>query len=162
MTTRFRFQGVLDLRHRREQEAERAFALAVKEHAHAEQEQSRLDALIAAAKGRAAQDRASRSRSAPGNAGDAQARERLRQRLNAEIERAVQNARSHETTKLADALASKNQALTHHREARRDREAMEKLKARQEQDERRLAQRREEDAASDLALGVRHAKQRKS
>jgi hypothetical protein len=150
----FRLHSLLTLRRQEEEQAEQAAAVATAARVEAETEQKRLDDLAVAARQRLAQAREKAWRDQAGVRGaDAALRaERLRQRLADEIRQAAAAAEGHRTGALAAALAAEQEARRRRLEARQAREALEKVKARADAEDQKLADRRAEDAASDLAI----------
>jgi flagellar export protein FliJ len=151
----FRLERLLQIRRRAEEETGKSVARATAARVHAEAEQGRLAATF-----QAARERAAVARGAPmgGTAGDAQAAERFWRRLADEAENARRRTLTHRDGPLASARAAEQSAREAHLLARRDREALEKVAERQEARQRRVARRRAEDAASDLALAYRQPK----
>jgi hypothetical protein len=141
---------LLNLRRAAEKEAQKAQAEAVAARLRAEEEQQRLDS--AAEQARHALEHETKQRAAataPEVVADALLRERYRQRLGAALERAAGKAAQHRQGPLDQAKAAENTATARVRQARQERQAIEKLMARQEADQRKHAQRRAEDAAGD-------------
>jgi hypothetical protein len=85
-----------------------------------------------------------------GTAASFQAAERHTRRLAEEAEGASQAADSFRIASLAVAQTEEGEARRAHRDRRAARQAVEKLQARVEAERRRLAERRAEDAVSDL------------
>jgi hypothetical protein len=149
----FRLQTLLGLKLRAEEEAEQAMAAAIAARAKVELKQAELEAAIQRAKDRLAEAR--RAAMSPADVvGEGQARERFRQRLVDLVTAATETARAHRQGPLAAAIAAEQAARQAHLEARREREALEKHKAKEEAKERQIAERRSEDAASDLAIAA--------
>src|SRR6185436_8047930 len=147
----FPLQTLLTLRRRAEEEAEREVALAVADCAQAEAEQRRLAECAAAAWARA---RAGRDGEAA-TAGERLTAERFRQRLAEEAGRADEAALTHRKGALAIARAAEEAARERHAGARRERQAAEQASEREATEERRVAERRAEEAISDLAAARR-------
>jgi flagellar biosynthesis chaperone FliJ len=147
----FALASLLNLRRDAEDEAKRAFGQASLARAAAEAEQERLERAIVEARDRAAGERRRLAGLPLEQASQGLDREHYRQRLQAEIARAVQRAAQHRDGPLAEAQASEAAARDAYTLARQEREALDKVKARQEAEQRRVADRRAEDAAGDLA-----------
>ena len=153
----FRLQTLLDLKVHAEESAEAALAAAVGERVRAEEQQARLETEVTEARGRVSEARRRFAEPAD-RVSDQLARERFRQRLDDELRRKVDGAREHRAGALAAARAVEEQARAAHIEARREREALDKHKEKEEERARRLEGRRAEDAASDLALAAYHVR----
>jgi flagellar biosynthesis chaperone FliJ len=151
----FRLDRLLALRRRAEEEAEQRVARTTADRALAEQEQHRLAETFQAVQQRLA---AFHQREVPADGAAAQAAELFRARLSDEVKSARQCALTHEVGPLARARAAEETARQAHLEARREREALEKIWERQQARQRRAADRRAEDAASDLALAAHRQK----
>jgi flagellar export protein FliJ len=152
----FRLQSLLDLRRQGEEQAQAALAAAEAARSEAEAEQARLDRAVDEARARLAGRRAE----APDRAADAQGAERFRKRLADAVATAQAVATGHRDGPLAAARVGAARALAGYTEARREREALDKLREREEEQARRVAERRSEDAASDLAVAQHHARRR--
>jgi hypothetical protein len=150
----YRLQGLLDLRRRGEKDAESGLAAALAERARQEQELARLEASVAAAGERL---RAARAAPAEGRAADVLGRERFRARLQDGLRAAEAAVAQHRAGPLAAAAAGEQKARGDLVLARREREAIEQHKEKEEAALRVTAERRAEDAASDLALAA-HAR----
>jgi flagellar biosynthesis chaperone FliJ len=149
----FRLQTLLDLKLRAEEDAERAMATAMAERAKVQAKQAQLEAAVVRARERLAEAR--RAAADPVEvAGEGLARERFRERLAEQVKVCIETARVHRVGPLAEALAAEEAARQVHLEARRDREALEKHKEKEAARERQLAERRSEDAASDLSIAA--------
>jgi flagellar biosynthesis chaperone FliJ len=147
----FPLQSLLDLRRSAEEAAERALAASVAARAAAEEEQRRLQEDAAAARERAATRPAYDG--AAHTAGAALEGERFQARLAAQAGAAGDAALTHREGALALARDAEERARRQHATARRDRQAVEEVLARTEAETRRLAERRSDDVASDLAAG---------
>jgi hypothetical protein len=155
----FRLKTLLELRHRAEEEAERALAEVMAARAKVEARQAELENEVV--KARARLDEARRAAGDPVTTpGEHLARERFRKRLVDMIEVRKEEARVHREGPLKQAKDAETQAREAHVMARRDREALEKHKENEERRERREAERRAEDAASDLAIAAHARKPR--
>jgi flagellar export protein FliJ len=151
----FRLARLLELRRRAEDEAEQALGAAIVARAAAEARQVELLGQADAAHEHARTQR--RAVVEVAQVEDGVARQRYLARLGAEADRLREQAAAHRDGPLAAAQAEEAAARGRHRDARREREALEKLAAKEEAEERRAAGRREEDAAGDLALAA-HAR----
>ena len=141
---------LLNLRRAAEEEAQKAQAEAVAARLRAEEEQQRLDS--AAEQARHVLEQATKQRAAataPAVVADALLRERYRQRLTAAVARAAKGAADHRQGPLELAQAAENAAAARVRLARQERQAIEKLRARQAADQHRKNERRAEDAVGD-------------
>jgi len=149
----FRLQTLLELRQRAEEEAERAVAEAMAARAKVEKRQAELEQEVV--KARARLDEARKTAADPvAQAGEHLARERFRKRLADMIEQRKEEARVHREGPLKQAKQAEDQARENHVNARREREALDKHKEREEAKVRREAERRAEDAASDLSIAA--------
>jgi hypothetical protein len=150
----FRLHTLVALRRRQEEQAAAEVVALARERVAAEAEQRRLDDTAEAARARAVTARVSQSgslSSSPGGtAAQAQAAERLALRLGDQAARAGQAATDHRKATLAAADAAEAAARLAHRERRQAREAVERVQARADAEQRRMADRRAEYAASDL------------
>jgi|SRR5688500_12316753 flagellar biosynthesis chaperone FliJ len=153
----FRLQTLLDLKLRAEEDAQKALAVAVKERVAAEEQQSTLERTAVEARDRVSEARRRFAEPAE-RVADQLARDRFRQRLDAELAHKVEVAREHRGAALARARAAETAAQAALLEARREREALEKHREKEEERARRLEGRRAEDAASDLALAAYHVR----
>jgi flagellar export protein FliJ len=152
----FRLERLLQIRRRAEGEAEQGVARATAARARAEEEQRRLAATFQAARERLAAARGAAS--GMSTAGEALAAERFWRRVADEATEAHRRSLTHRDGPLAAALAVEESARQAHLVARREREALEKVAERQQARQRRVAHRRAEDAADDLALASRQPK----
>jgi colicin import membrane protein len=141
-------QSLLETRRFAEDEAVRALADSIARRICAEAEQARLDECAAAAAARA---RAAAYDGGPTMAAGAWAAERYRGRLAEEARRAHEAALTHRRGEWRAAREAEEQARVRQATARQDREALEQLDERQQAERRRVAERRAEDAASELA-----------
>jgi hypothetical protein len=149
----FRLQSLLGVRRRQEEQAAAEVVALAGERSRAEAEQQRLDEGAEATTARVSAARLARGagwESLSMRAVQAQAAERLRMRLGDEADRARQAASAHRAARLAAACTAEAAGRLAHRERRQAREVVEKLQARADGERRRLADRRAEDAASDL------------
>lgn len=156
--TGFRLQTLLDTRRLAEDEAARALGAVTALLTSRQKEQQRLEAQVAEAQHLVRAAQAQRAAHAPADAAAGQAAELFRRRRESELHDAEATARAHREGLLAEAEADRQAARCAHLECRRDRQALEQVKQRQEREARRLSQRRAEDAASDLALAANHKK----
>lgn len=150
-TMAFALASLLDLRRDAEDEAKRAFGQASQARAAAEAEQERLQGAIVEARDRAIAERRRLAALPLEQAAQGLDREHYRQRLHAEVAQASERATQHCDGPLAEARAAENAARDAYTVARQEREALDKVKARQEAEQRRVTDRRAEDAAGDLA-----------
>jgi len=141
---------LLSLRRSAEEEAHKALSEAVAARLRVEEEQQRLDAAAERAR-HALEQETKRCVAAPAPAfvGDGLQRERYRQRLTAALALTAKRAARHRQGPLDQARAAENGAAAHFRQAREERLAIEKLKARQEADQHKQTERRAEDAVGD-------------
>jgi hypothetical protein len=93
-------------------------------------------------------------------AGDQLGRDRFRQRLTEAVRLRMEEAKAHRLGPLAEAQRQEQAARDKHLEARREREALEKHKEKEAAKVRQVAERRAEDAASDLAIAAHFRKPR--
>jgi hypothetical protein len=149
-----RLHTLLALRRRHEDQAAAEVVARARERFRAEDDQRRLDDMAEAARVRAVAARVAQSGSLSwslaATAAQAQAAERLTLRLNDQAARAAQAATEHRNATLAAADAAVAAARLAHRERQQAREAVERVQARADAGRRRMADRRAEDAASDL------------
>jgi len=141
---------LLDLRRGAEEEAQKALGEAAAARLRAEEEQRRLDS--AAAQARLAFERERKrclAAPAPAMVADGLRRERYRQRLAVALARAEKRAAHHRLGPLDQARTGENAAAERFRQAREERLALEKLKARREAEKHKQTERRAEDAAGD-------------
>jgi hypothetical protein len=150
----YRLESLLELRRRSEKDAEKTLAAALAERAGREEEQARLEALVAAARARW---QGSRATSAGGRAADVLGQERFRARLQDQLRAAEASAAQHRAGPLAQALTGEETSRAALTLARREREVIEQHREKTEAALRLTAERRAEDAASDLALAA-HAR----
>lgn len=154
MTEIFRFASLLELRRGAEEDAEKALAKAIGAHRRAEEEQRRRVEEAVAAADRLKDATARRAETALETVVAGQEWERYRARLARNVSHANEQARLHREGPLKAAEQALAQMRQRHMETRRAREALEKLKTRAEAAARTTAERRAEDAASDLALAM--------
>jgi hypothetical protein len=142
--------ALLSLRRSAEEEALKAMGEAVATRLRAEAEQQRLDSAAEQAL-RALREEMKRRTAAPEPkiAADGIHRERYRQRLSAALARATKTAALHRQGPLDQAQTAENAAAAHFRQTRQERLAIEKLRARQEADQHKQAERRAEEAVGD-------------
>ena len=155
----FRLQTLLDLKQRAEDEAEQALAQAMAFTVKVQARQQLLEDKVLEARRRLAEARAAIAEAA-GTAGDQLAREHFRQRLAEAVRLRMDDAKAHRLGPLAEAQKQEQQARERHLEARREREALDKHKEKELAKERVIAERRSEDAASDLAIAAHFRKLR--
>jgi len=146
---------LLEIRRRSEEEAERALGPAAAAVTAAEVEQRRLLECVAAARARA---EGARAYDGAQTAAAALATETFQARLRDEARQAEAAALTHRKGLLAAARAQEQAARERHASARRDRQAADQAWEREEAEQRRLAERRAEDARSDLAAAHRRGK----
>jgi len=158
MAPPFRLQALLDARCDAEEAAIRAVGDAVAARTRAEEAQRELEARVGQTRWRLDEDRALRADAVPSDAAAGQTRELFRRRLESEWTRAKEATRAHREGALAAALAAEAEARREHLARRRDREALEQLKERETTEARKVAERRAEDEAGDLALAAHHKK----
>jgi flagellar biosynthesis chaperone FliJ len=148
----FQLHSLLNLRRDAEDTARQTLDRAVAARVREEAEQARLleawEAARAIFKSEAARLSAE---PAPSNGAEANSREGYRLRLRAEVTRLAGIAENHRNTVLAAASAGETGARQAFEQAHREREAVEKLKQRSDAEDKKLAERRAEDAASDMA-----------
>jgi flagellar biosynthesis chaperone FliJ len=155
----FRLQTLLDLKLRAEEDAERCLAEAMAFHVKVQAKQQALEDEVIKARQRLTEARQAAAEAAA-TAGDQLARERFRQRLAEAVRLRMEEARAHRLGPLAEAQRQEQAARDKHLEARREREALEKHKEKEEAKARVIAERRAEDAASDLAIAAHFRKPR--
>jgi flagellar biosynthesis chaperone FliJ len=155
----FRLQTLLDLKLRAEEDAERCLAEAMAFHAKVQAKQQALEDEVIKARQRLTEARQAAAQAAA-TAGDQLARERFRQRLAEAVKQRMEEAKAHRLGPLAEAQRQEQAARDKHLEARREREALEKHKEKEEAKARVVAERRAEDAASDLAIAAHFRKPR--
>jgi flagellar biosynthesis chaperone FliJ len=154
--------ALLSLRRSAEEEAVKALGEATATRLRAEEEQRQLD--FAAERARQALQQETKRRAtatAPGIAADGLQRERYRQRLSEALARAAKKADLHRQGPLNQARTAESTAAARVRQARQERLAIEKLRARQAADQRRQTERRAEDAVGDLVHSS-HARRKSS
>jgi flagellar biosynthesis chaperone FliJ len=147
----FPLASLLDVRRNAEEAAKRAFGQASMARAATEAEQARLERAITEARDHATAERRRLAALPLQRVGQGLDREHYRRRLSAGIALAEERAAQHRAGPLAEARATENATRDAYTLARQEREALEKVKARQEAEQRRVADRRAEDAAGDLA-----------
>jgi hypothetical protein len=147
----FPLQSLLDVRRNAEQSAQQTFALAAAERAREEEEQQRLRARWQDADAKLEKERKRLADKEPANAAQAIARQRYLLRLRDEAARLQQLADAHRRGALAPAAAAEAAAQAELREAHAACAAVEKLEQRARSEEKRVADRRAEDEASDVA-----------
>lgn len=155
----FRLQTLLDLKLRAEEDAERCLAEAMAFHAKVKVRQQALEDEVTKARQRLTEARQAAAEAAA-TAGDQLGRERFRQRLAEAVKLRMEEAKAHRLGPLAEAQRQEQAARDKHLEARREREALEKHKEKEEAKARLVAERRAEDAASDLAIAAHFRKPR--
>jgi flagellar biosynthesis chaperone FliJ len=155
----FRLQTLLDLKLRAEEDAERCLAEAMAFHAKVQARQQALENEVTKARQRLTEARQAAAEPAA-TAGDQLGRERFRQRLAEAVRLKMEEAKAHRLGPLAEAQRQEQAARDKHLEARREREALEKHKEKEEAKARVVAERRAEDAASDLAIAAHFRKPR--
>ncbi len=148
----FQLHSLLNFRRDAEDTAKQVLGRAVAARVREEDEQARLVQACQPARATCKSEEARLSAEpAPTNGAEANSRERYRQRLRAEVTRLVGIAENHRNTALAAAIAVETEARQAFERAHREREAVEKLKQRADAEDKKLAERRAEDAASDLS-----------
>jgi hypothetical protein len=147
----FPLQSLLDVRHNAEQDARRTLALAAAARVREEEEQQRLRAAWQSARAKWEAERRRLADTDPANAAQAVARQHYLGRLLDEAARLERSAEEHEMSALAASVAHEAAAQAALHEAHASCAAVEKLEERARREERRVADRRAEDAASDLA-----------
>jgi hypothetical protein len=152
----FPLRTLQEIRRRSEEEAERALGDAMALVAAVEAEERRLAEDAAAAQARAAEGRAYDG--AGRTVAAALVEERFHGRLRDEAARAQAALLTHRKGPLGAARAGAQAARERHAAARRDRQAADKACEREQAEERRVAERRAEDATSDLAAAHRRGK----
>jgi hypothetical protein len=141
---------LLTLRRAAEDEAKQALAKAAAARQQAEDKQARLDQAAEQAHLTLKKEAQRQAGAAlPTGAADALSRERYRQRLAADHTRSAVNAARHKKGPLAGAHADETAAAAAYRQARHEVQALEKLRARQEAQDKRQTERRTEDASDD-------------
>jgi hypothetical protein len=141
---------LLNLRRAAEEEAQEARAVAVAARLRAEAEQQRLDSAAERARHALEQETKQRaSATAPAVVADGLLRERYRQRLSAALARAAGKAAQHRLGPLELARTAEHAAAARVRQAGQERQAVEKLRARQQADQHKQTERRAEDAVGD-------------
>ena len=146
----FPLQSLLDVRRNAEQSAQRTFALAAAERAREEEEQQRLRARWQEARAKLEMERKRHADTDPADAAQAIARQRYLARLRDEAARLQQLADEHRRSALAAAATAEAAAQTALREAHAAYAAVQNLDQRARSEEKRVLDRRAEDAASDL------------
>jgi flagellar biosynthesis chaperone FliJ len=155
----FRLQTLLDLKLRAEEDAERCLAEAMAFHATVKAKQQALEDEVTRARQRLTEARQAAAEPAA-TAGDQLGRDRFRQRLTEAVRLRMEEAKAHRLGPLAEAQRQEQAARDKHLEARREREALEKHKEKEAAKVRQVAERRAEDAASDLAIAAHFRKPR--
>ena len=149
---------VLRLRRREEEEALGQLAEAGRVRADAEAEEALRVAAVGAARQRHDGARIPAGAGAVSSGAVAVGQARFVARRRDELARAEARLDKWRSGALADARMAEETARQKHLEARRAREALHKHEARFDASERRVAGRREEDAADDVAQATRHAR----
>jgi len=147
----FPLQSLLDVRRNAEQSAQRTFTLASAGRAREEEEQERLRARWQAANAKLEAERKRLATTDPANAAQAIARQSYVLRLRDEAARLQRLADEHRKGALAAAGAALAAAQEELREAHAAYAAALKLEQRARSEEKRVADRRADDTASDLA-----------
>ena len=141
---------LLSLRRSAEEEAQKALGEAAASRLRAEEEQQRLDSAAEQARQGSEQETKRRTTApAPAIVADGLSRERYRQRLAASLAEAAKRAAQHRQGPLPQAVAAEHAAAARLRKAKQERQAIEKLQARREDDQQKQTERRAEDAAGD-------------
>jgi hypothetical protein len=141
---------LLSLRRSAEEETQKALAEAVVARLRAEAEQQRLDSAAEHARHALEQETKQRAAAlAPAVVADGLLRERYRQHLTAALARAAGKVAQHRQGPLELAQAAEHAAAARVRQARQERQAVEKLMARQQADQDKQTERRAEDAVGD-------------
>jgi colicin import membrane protein len=143
---------LLDLRRAAEEEAKRLLAQAVSALGRAENEQVRLETLVT----RAEQALAAEKSVHPAGAAEGLARERFRQRLRAQRDRALAQAQEHREGALARARLAETAAAESLRQASLEHQAAERLCERQQAEQRKQTEHRNEQRDEDLVQAIRH------
>jgi hypothetical protein len=141
---------LLTLRRAAEDEAKQALSKAASARKEAEEAQARLD--LAAEETHLTLKRETQRRASaalPTGASAALSRESYRKRLAEDHTRSATNAARHKKGPLAEAHAAETAAAAAYRQARQELQALEKLRARQEAQEKWKTERRAEDADDD-------------
>jgi hypothetical protein len=142
--------ALLSLRRSAEEEAQKALGEAAASRLRAEEEQQRLDSTAEQARHGLEQETKRRATApTPAVVADGLGRERYRQRLAAGLAEAANRSAQHQQGPLHQALAAEHVAAALLRAAKQERQAVEKLQARQEAAQHKQTERRAEDAASD-------------
>jgi hypothetical protein len=147
-----RLGPLLDTRLQAQKEAEQALAAAAAARGAAQATQASLEGAAAAARGRLTATAYDDRRTV----GQALADDRFRARLADDARAAEAAALTHRKGALAAAQADEEAARQALAAARRDREALEQVQERADRERQRVADRRAEDAASDLTA-ARHS-----
>ncbi len=150
-------ESLLGLRRHTEAETEKGLGIAMAGRAKAEDEQRLHDGRAHEARARRQTEGQRLGQTAPPNTAEAVARHAFLRRLDDDVRRLDAAAKVHRDGALAAALRADESARNAHREARREREALEAHMARLAAEEARLRERRAEDASGDLAIAA-HAK----
>jgi flagellar biosynthesis chaperone FliJ len=148
----FQLQPLLDLRRNTENGARRALDLAMTALRKEEEEQACLLARWqAACATQVKETERLASDPSPTSAAQATTRELYLGRLRDEAARLAKVAEEHRATVLAAALAAEGAAQASYEEARKACAAVEKLKERADAEDQRMAERRADESAADLA-----------
>ena len=148
----FQLQSLLDLRRDAEKNARQTLAFTRSLREREEDEQARFVGRWREASARLAVERDRLlAGPAPTTAAQATARELYLGRLSEEASRLAVVAEEHRTTALARATEAEHAAQLAHQEARKELQAIEKLKERALEEDIRMAVRQAEDEAGDLA-----------
>jgi flagellar biosynthesis chaperone FliJ len=149
-------QSLISLRRNAEDAAGQALAQAIAVREREERQQERLaEAWRTARQGLDEEKQRQQAAPAPATAAIGQARALYRRRLEGEVTRAATIAAQHRDTVFAGAVRREETARQALAQARAEREAVEKLEAAKETEAQKIADRRAEDAASDLAQAAR-------
>ncbi len=154
----FRLQTLLDLRMAAEKDAEETVAQAVGVRAHVALRQEAHDRAAQEAVLVATAEKARLAQSPPGQGEEGVAHGMYLERLRSLSRARQDDARVHREGPLREATLAETAAQKLHQDARQEREALDKHKAREEATARKIADRRAEDAAGDLALALRQRK----
>jgi flagellar biosynthesis chaperone FliJ len=156
----FQLQTLLDLRRNAEKCAQQALDLAMAVARKEAEEQTRLLTRWQAACATVAREKERLATGpSPTTAAQATARAHYLLRLRDEAARLATLAEEHRSTALAAALEAESAARASYKEARKACEAVEKLKGHAEAEDKRRAERRADESASDLAQAS-HGKRR--
>jgi flagellar biosynthesis chaperone FliJ len=148
----FQLQTLLDLRRNAEKAARQAFDVAMAACRKEEEEQAHFVARWQEACATMAKENARLATGlSPTTAAQATARAHYLRRLRDETARRKSIAEGHRSTALAKAHAAEGAAQAAYDEARNTCEAVEKLKERSDAEDARIADRRADESAADLA-----------